>query len=105
MKFKRPERSRFERLLIVGAGWLCILLGIIGGLLPVLQGWMFTVAGLLILSREYEWAHNMVAWMRRRFPRFAGAMDRAMNDAVRIRDRMLRRSKPESKPPATTPDT
>jgi hypothetical protein len=39
------------------------------------------VAGLLVLSREYQWAHDLLQWVRRKFPRFAHAMDKVSHKA------------------------
>lgn len=89
MAFEAPKRSPWKRLLIVSAGWLCLLIGLIGGLIPVLQGWPFGIAGLLILSREYEWAHNLMHRLRARFPRFARIMDTTAEKADRIARRFV----------------
>lgn len=88
MAFKRPVRTPLQRIGVLFAGWLCILLGIIGGLLPVVQGWIFTVAGLLILSSEYEWAHDLLVWFRKRFPRMGAAMDKAAVKAQALKTKM-----------------
>ncbi len=45
-------------------GWAFILLGIAGAVLPVLQGFLFFVVGLLFLSKEYHWAHRLLEWLR-----------------------------------------
>src|SRR5262245_43599087 len=92
MEFQRSKHRGFRRFAILVAGWGCLTIGAIGGLIPVFQGWIFGVAGLLILSSEYEWAHNLILWMRRRFPRFAFVMDRVKADALRIVDKVLRRN-------------
>lgn len=73
-----------KRLLVLGVGWSCLFIGLIGGLLPILQGWPFGIAGLLILSREYEWAHNLTQKLRTRFPKFAKIMDTTAEKANRI---------------------
>jgi hypothetical protein len=78
--------------LVLVAGWGCLIIGAIGGLIPIFQGWIFGVAGLLILSSEYEWAHNLVVWLRRRFPRFAATMERVHARSTRIVDKVLRRN-------------
>jgi uncharacterized protein len=57
-----------KRVLLIVTGWLFILLGIAGLFLPVLQGILFLVIGLLILSREYSWARNLLERFERRFP-------------------------------------
>lgn len=89
MAFQRPHRSPLQRVLVLSAGWLCLLIGAIGGLIPILQGWPFGIAGLLILSREYEWAHNLLERLRTRFPRFARIMDATAEKANRIARRFV----------------
>lgn len=86
--FERPNRGPWKRLLFLTVGWVCLLIGLIGGLIPVLQGWPFGIAGILILSREYEWAHNLVQKVRKRFPRFAKVMDNTAEQAQRIIDKL-----------------
>lgn len=92
MAFERPKRGRWERLFLLSSGWVLLIVGSIGGLIPVFQGWPFGIAGLLILSREYEWAHNLVERLRRRFPRFARVMDRTSDRAHRIMQRFTGRA-------------
>jgi uncharacterized protein (TIGR02611 family) len=92
MEFKRPHRTPRQRMLVLVSGWGLIILGAIGGLIPVLQGWVFGVAGLLVLSTEYEWAHNLLMWLRRKFPRFARVMERVKAESTRIFDKVMRRA-------------
>ncbi len=92
MAFERPKRTRWERFLLLCVGWLCLVIGFIGGLFPIIQGWPFGIAGLLILSREYEWAHNLVERLRRRFPRFGSIMDKTSDHAHRIIRKFSRRA-------------
>jgi uncharacterized membrane protein YbaN (DUF454 family) len=42
-------------------GWLLLLLGVIGLVLPLLPGIPLLIAGLVILSREYDWARRLLA--------------------------------------------
>jgi uncharacterized membrane protein YbaN (DUF454 family) len=84
MSFQRPQRTRLQRLLVISAGWLLLLIGFIGGLIPIFQGWPFGIAGLLILSREYEWAHNLIHKLRTRYPKFAKIMDATSAKADQI---------------------
>ena len=44
-----------KRWLLIGLGWFFIVLGIAGLVLPFLQGILFLVVGLILLSRELEW--------------------------------------------------
>ncbi len=61
----RPDFRRIARLI---GGWALLLLGVVGLFLPILQGWLFLLAGLLILSREHPWAHELLEKLRKRFP-------------------------------------
>jgi uncharacterized membrane protein YbaN (DUF454 family) len=45
-------------------GWIFIVLGIAGAILPILQGFLFFVVGLLFLSKEYVWAGKLLNWLR-----------------------------------------
>ena len=58
-----------KRILILIAGWGFILLGIVGLFLPILQGVLFILIGLIILSSEYVWAHHLLTKLKQRFPR------------------------------------
>ncbi|MFB3777377.1 MAG: PGPGW domain-containing protein [Bryobacteraceae bacterium] len=41
-----------------------VILGIIGGFLPVIQGWMFMIPGLLILSEYFPGVKRLVEWAK-----------------------------------------
>lgn len=72
-------RSRIKRWTALAVGWMFILLGIAGLFLPVLQGILFLVIGLLILSTEYVWAHHLVRKLLTRFPKVEAGIARAPN--------------------------
>lgn len=76
-------KKRLKRIGLLILGWAFILLGIAGLFLPILQGVLFILIGLLILSSEYVWAHNLLQKLRRRFPKIAGHMDNAKMKAER----------------------
>jgi len=69
--------SKLKRILLVLLGWGFILLGIAGLFLPILQGVLFLVIGLIILSTEYVWAHRLLHKLRTRFPTVAKHADAA----------------------------
>jgi len=50
-----------------------VILGIIGGLLPVIQGWMFMIPGLLILSEYFPPIRRAVEWAKKKAKRHYGA--------------------------------
>ncbi len=62
-------QAKIKKIGILLIGWAFILLGIAGLFLPVLQGILFLVIGLFILSSEYVWAHHLLQAFRQRFPR------------------------------------
>jgi uncharacterized protein len=66
-----------KRAAILIVGWGFILLGIVGLFLPVLQGVLFILVGLTILSTEYAWAHRWLTKLRDRFPKVSAAADHA----------------------------
>ena len=66
-----------KRIAVLAVGWMFILLGIAGLFLPILQGILFLLIGLVILSTEYVWAHHLLGRLRDRFPGLAKYMDGA----------------------------
>jgi uncharacterized membrane protein YbaN (DUF454 family) len=70
------------------AGWVFIVLGVIGLFLPFMQGILFIMIGLTILSSEYVWAHHLLTKVRARFPRIAIFSDRARDKATGWMDRV-----------------
>jgi uncharacterized protein len=70
-----------KRILVLIAGWGFIVLGILGLFLPVLQGVLFLLVGLIILSSEYVWAHRLLSRLRERFPKIGHTADLAAEKA------------------------
>lgn len=66
-----------KKALALVVGWAFIVLGIVGLFLPIMQGILFLMIGLTILSSEYVWAHHLLAKVRARFPRIATISDHA----------------------------
>jgi uncharacterized membrane protein YbaN (DUF454 family) len=64
------RRSRTARIALLTLGWILLALGIVGGLLPVIQGWPFGVAGAAILYVESRWVQRKVRRFRQRHPKF-----------------------------------
>ena len=60
-----------KRRLVLLTGWGFILLGLAGLFLPILQGLLFLLIGLVILSSEYVWAHSLLAKLHNGFPKMA----------------------------------
>ncbi len=58
-------------------GWIFLVLGIAGLVLPFLQGILFIAIGLWLLSHELEWAHRKREWLLNRFPAMRPRIERA----------------------------
>jgi uncharacterized membrane protein YbaN (DUF454 family) len=46
----------------------CLILSVVGGLLPFLQGWIFFVVALYLLATEFEAGRKWVRRARHRWP-------------------------------------
>ena len=79
-----PIASSWKRIVIIASGWLFIALGIAGLFLPVLQGILFLLIGLVILSTEYHWARRLLGYVRNRFPKLDSVIKAAHEKAASI---------------------
>ena len=84
-----------KRILVLIVGWAFIVLGILGLFLPVLQGVLFLLIGLAILSTEYVWAHHLLNKVRQRFPKISGMADQATQRASAWLQRLTRQRQPD----------
>lgn len=66
-----------KRILILALGWFFIIFGIIGLFLPVLQGILFLLIGLVILSRASKTVRNWLEKLKNRYPKFGYYLDKA----------------------------
>lgn len=60
-----------KRAVILIVGWGFVILGILGLFLPLLQGILFLLVGLSILSTQYAWARRWLAMLSARFPKIS----------------------------------
>jgi uncharacterized protein len=81
-------KSRLKRGAIHIAGWGFILIGIVGLVLPILQGILFILVGLLLLSTVSPWAERVLAKLRRWFPRISVKLDEAQQKAGHVQMRI-----------------
>ncbi len=61
-------QRELRRIALLVLGWALLLLGVAGLFLPVLQGVLFILLGLYVLSRESEVAHRLFERLRARYP-------------------------------------
>jgi uncharacterized protein len=66
-----------KKIIIYVVGWTFILIGIVGLVLPVLQGILFICVGLLILSKELPWAHRLLLRLKKKYPKIGGVLEDA----------------------------
>jgi len=65
-RFLRPKLPLWLRISMLAAGWLLVLLGIVGIFLPILQGGLSLLLGLALLSIASQKVHlKLRSWMRR----------------------------------------
>ncbi|MFT5485730.1 MAG: uncharacterized membrane protein YbaN (DUF454 family) [Paracoccaceae bacterium] len=88
-------KKRLKRYAVLALGWIFIILGILGLFLPILQGILFLTIGLILLSRESEWAAARLDWLKARYPRFGKTYDEADRRALRLWKRLRGRKKKE----------
>lgn len=50
------------------AGFSLLGLGVIGLVLPFLQGVLFLALGMFVLRHQYMWAHRGMSWIAGRWP-------------------------------------
>lgn len=48
-------------------GWLCIAVGLLGIVLPIIPGIPLLIVGLVTLSTQHRWARALLLWAKRRF--------------------------------------
>ncbi len=71
----RPRVTRAGRWIATVLGYAFLVLGLLGLVLPFLQGILFLVVGLLLLSRSTPWAERVLARLRARYPRAGRTAD------------------------------
>ena len=92
----QPETAAtMKKILVLLAGWAFIVIGIIGLFLPVIQGVLCLMIGLIILSTEYHWARRLLERITKRFPGVARVSHEAA-DKAKVWLRRLR-GQPEHK--------
>tara|TARA_B100000945_G_C20212734_1_gene516822 strand:- start:332 stop:505 length:174 start_codon:yes stop_codon:yes gene_type:complete len=47
-------------------GIILITIGLIGGIIPFFQGWIFGVPGLIILSKYFHPAKKILKWIKKK---------------------------------------
>jgi hypothetical protein len=74
-------KRQVERALRLTIGSILLLIGVIGGFIPVLQGWIFILGGLTLMAPESRQARRALDWAKRRVKRERAADGRAADDS------------------------
>lgn len=78
---KRRNTTSWKRFLLRLTGWMFILLGIAGIVLPILQGILFLLVGMYILGRVSPrtrlWRMRLRRRARERYPSWTGKFEEA----------------------------
>jgi len=69
MVILRPSLSR------KAAGWTLLVLGLLGMVLPFLQGFLFLALGVFILRDQHIWAAQRWGWVADRWPHHVGRIE------------------------------
>ena len=48
-------------------GFLLVIIGLIGGLIPIFQGWVFGIPGLIILADYFPPAKRVLDWAKSKY--------------------------------------
>jgi hypothetical protein len=50
----------------ISLGILLVIVGLLGGLIPIFQGWMFGLPGLMILANYFPPAKRLLNWAKKK---------------------------------------
>lgn len=81
--------SRIKRYTVLGLGWIFVLLGLAGLVLPVLQGILFLMIGFVLLSKESVWAKRQLERLKTKYPALGAKYDEAEMRAKRLWERIM----------------
>jgi len=59
-------------------GIILVVIGMIGGLIPIFQGWLFGIPGLIILADYFPPVNRLLQWAKKK----AGYNDKDKNNNV-----------------------
>ena len=59
-------RNSLFHILKITLGFILLIIGLIGGLIPIFQGWMFGIPGLIILANYFPPAKRVLDWAKKK---------------------------------------
>jgi uncharacterized membrane protein YbaN (DUF454 family) len=70
-------RETIRKPLLLTLAFLCLVMAVVGSLLPFLQGWIFLIIALYLFARESETARKAIRWAREKWPWLSEKMEKA----------------------------
>ena len=52
---------------MIAVGFILVIIGLIGGLIPVFQGWIFGIPGLVILADYFPPIKRILNWAKSKY--------------------------------------
>ena len=65
------------RIVTLVLGYFFLVLGVLGLVLPFLQGFLFIFIGLILLSKHATWANRALSYIRERWPAMGRMIEKA----------------------------
>ena len=56
------DKKTMENTIKISKGIIFVIIGLIRGLIPIFQGWMFGIPGLIILSNYFPTEKRLLHW-------------------------------------------
>ena len=72
-----PGTTFLKNILLQAAGYAFLVLGVLGLVLPILQGFLFIAIGFIILAKTTPWAERLLDRFRDRYPEAGVLLDKA----------------------------
>lgn len=69
-----------KRLLRLIFGWFFLVLGLLGLVLPILQGWLFIAIATILLAPDVPFFRRILNYVQKRFPKIARKADKITDD-------------------------
>jgi uncharacterized protein YqgC (DUF456 family) len=57
-------RRQAVRVARLSVGAILLIVGVVGGFIPLLQGWLFIIAGLTVMAPESQMARAVLDWAK-----------------------------------------
>ena len=67
----------FKRRALVASGWIFLVLGVLGLFLPILQGVLFLLVGLILLAKTQPRFRLLKMRLKKRYPKYAAVFKAA----------------------------